>query len=62
MLRLKEERSSHGGRTGATLSHAYSAGATHDRSSMVALTTVLTRVMRISILKVDQRIDGGDGF
>jgi hypothetical protein len=49
-------------RTVATLSHAYSAGATHDRSSMVVLTTVMTRVMRISILKVDQRIDGGDSF
>jgi hypothetical protein len=66
MLRLKEERSSHacwtGATTGAMVSHACSAGAMHNISSMVALTTVLTRVMRISILKVDQQIDDGDGF
>jgi hypothetical protein len=29
---------------------------------MMALTTVMIRVIRISILKVDQQIDGGDGF
>jgi hypothetical protein len=62
MLGLKEERSSHVCRTSATLSHACKAGAMYDRSSMVALTTVLTRVMRIPILKVDQQIDGGDAF
>jgi hypothetical protein len=62
MLRLKEEKSNHACRTGATLSHACSAGGTHDRSSMVVLKTVVTRVTRIFILKVDQRIDDGDGF
>jgi hypothetical protein len=62
MLRLVEESSSHACRTGATLSYVSSAGATHDRSFMMALTTVMIRVIRISILKVDQQIDGGDGF
>jgi hypothetical protein len=38
------------------------AGATHDISSMMASTTVLTRVMWISVSKVDKRFDGGDGF
>jgi hypothetical protein len=52
---LKEEMSSHACRTGATLSHACLPGATHDISSMVASTTVLTRVMRISVSKVDKR-------
>jgi hypothetical protein len=42
--------------------HACSAGATHDRSSMGVLITVLSRVMRISILNVVQWIVGGDGF
>jgi hypothetical protein len=59
---LKEEMSSHVSCTGAMLSHAYSAGAMHDISSMVASTTILTRVMWISVLKVDKRFDGGDGF
>jgi hypothetical protein len=58
MQRLKEESSSHGD----TLSDACLAGAMHDRSSMMASTTVLTRVMWISVLKVDKRIDGDDGF
>jgi hypothetical protein len=59
---VKEEMSGHAYWTGATLSHACSAGATHDISSMVASTIVLTRVMRISVSKVDKRFDGGDGF
>jgi hypothetical protein len=29
---------------------------------MVASTTVVTRVMRISVSKVDKWFDGGDGF
>jgi hypothetical protein len=62
MQRLKEQMSSHACRTGAMLSHACSAGATHDRYFMVASTMVPTRVMRISVLKVNQRIGGGDGF
>jgi hypothetical protein len=39
-----------------------SAGATHERSSMVVLTTRLARAMRISSLKMVQRFDGGNGF
>jgi hypothetical protein len=62
MQRRKEERSSHACGTGAMLSHACSTGDTHDRSSMVVLTTFLTRVMRVFVLKVDQRIDGDDSF
>jgi hypothetical protein len=55
MEMLKEERSSHACRTGATLSHAWSVGATHDRSSMMASTIVLTSVMR-------PRVGSGLGF
>jgi hypothetical protein len=49
MHRLKEERSIHVCRKSCLFGRCY----VHDRSFMVASTIVLTRVMRISILKVD---------
>jgi hypothetical protein len=59
---LKKGRSGHACRPGAMLSHACSAGATCDRSSMMVLTTILTRVMQICVLKMDQQFAGGDDF
>jgi hypothetical protein len=46
----------------ALLSHACSACATYDRSSMVASTTGLARAMQMSNMNMDWRFDGYDGF
>jgi hypothetical protein len=60
--RLVEEMSSHAWLRGAKLSHVCSAGATHNRSSMVASTSRLVRANADLYPEDGPAVGGGDSF